>query len=233
MDEERKLDTAWALAWFEHAARMVSARRLELIELDRAIGDGDHGENMDRGFNAAAKEIGKADLATPGDVWTRVAQACMMHIGGTSGPLLAMAFTSVGTALARTPASSVADLAQAITAGSEALARLGKAQVGDKTMYDTWAGAADALQGADPGNSTAAALEAMALGVREAAASTEPMIARRGRASYLGERSIGTVDPGALSSAYILASAYTAYADIDPEVWWQEPRAVLAGEKEN
>lgn len=227
-----QLDTSWARTWFEHAAQIVSAYRAELTDLDRAIGDGDHGENMDRGFSAAAAALRDTSLQTPGDVWALVARAAMMHIGGAAGPLLAMALTSVSSRLAEQPVATIPSLAQAITAGSDALTRLGKVQVGDKTMYDTWVAAAEVLQVSAVDASTAHALKTMALASCKAAANTKRMIARRGRASYLGERSRGTVDPGALSSTYILASAYTAYVNCDPQHWWKELHSVLLSEKE-
>ncbi len=190
---------------------MVAENRMALIELDRAIGDGDHGENMDRGFTAILEKLDAEPPATPGAAFKLAAMTLMSKVGGAAGPLYGTAFlraaTTVGDAVELDPAA----LAAALGAARDGVVARGKAEVGEKTMIDAWtpavdAAAAAAASGAEP----AAVLAAAATAAEAGAVSTDPLIARKGRASYLGERAIGHRDPGAASSALILRAAAQA-----------------------
>lgn len=203
------LDVAWALTWVRRSAEVVTAHREELIELDRQIGDGDHGENMFRGFTAV---VGKLDAlpeppATVGDVLKLVATTLMSTVGGAAGPLY-------GTAYLR--AAKVCDVAELdpaavvglIEAALEGIVARGKATTGEMTMVDAWTPALDAARAAaDSGADGAAVLVAAADAAEAGALATVPMQATKGRASYLGERSIGHQDPGATSTALLLRAA--------------------------
>jgi phosphoenolpyruvate---glycerone phosphotransferase subunit DhaL len=203
------LGADWALDWIERARAVVSANRIELIELDRAIGDGDHGENMDRGFTAVGVKLAGATPSAPGEVLKTVATTLMSTVGGAAGPLYGTAFLR-GSKLAD-GALDAAGLAAVLEAAVEGIQARGKAEPGEKTMVDAWLPAAQAARSAaDGGAGPVEALRAAADAAAAGAEATEPMVARKGRASYLGERSAGHRDPGAQSSALLLAAAAEA-----------------------
>lgn len=208
------LDAAWAQRWLRLSAEVIAENRMALIELDRAIGDGDHGENMDRGFSAILEKLDAEPPATPGAAFKLAAMTLMSKVGGAAGPLYGTAFLRAATAVGDATELDVSTLAAALAAARDGVVARGKAEVGEKTMIDAWtpaveAAAAAAAAGADP----AAALEAAATAAEAGAISTDPLIARKGRASYLGERAIGHRDPGAASSALILRAAVHAAED--------------------
>ncbi|WP_104109871.1 dihydroxyacetone kinase subunit DhaL [Arthrobacter sp. N199823] len=208
------LDAAWAQRWLRLSAAVIAENRMALIELDRAIGDGDHGENMDRGFSAILEKLDAEPPATPGAAFKLAAMTLMSKVGGAAGPLYGTAFLRAATAVGDATELDVSTLAAALAAARDGVVARGKAEVGEKTMIDAWtpaveAAAAAAAAGADP----AAALEAAATAAEAGAISTDPLIARKGRASYLGERAIGHRDPGAASSALILRAAVHAAED--------------------
>jgi dihydroxyacetone kinase-like protein len=205
------LDAAWARRWVAQAANAVAAAKDDLTELDRQIGDGDHGVNMDRGFRAVVAKLAETPAAadeTVGSVLKLVATTLMSTVGGAAGPLY-------GTAFLR--ASRVADRAQLdppavvalLEAALEGITARGHAAPGEKTMVDAWQPAAEAAAAAD-GASTSAVLRAAAQAADAGATATIPLVATKGRASYLGERSAGHEDPGARSSALLLAAAAAA-----------------------
>lgn len=203
------LDTAWAVRWIRAAADAVAEHRAELVALDRAIGDGDHGENLDRGFEAVR---GKLDdvYAAPGAVLKMVAMTLMSKVGGAAGPLYGTAFLRAATTLGDDDASGEA-IAAALTAARDGVVSRGKAQVGDATMVDAWTPAVDAAaQAASRGASPAEVLAAAADAAQTGAESTDALQARKGRASYLGERSVGHRDPGAVSTVLVLRAAAEA-----------------------
>ena len=203
------LGADWALDWIERARAVVSANRIELIELDRAIGDGDHGENMDRGFTAVGAKLAGATPSAPGEVLKTVATTLMSTVGGAAGPLYGTAFLR-GSKLAdgSLDAAGVADVLEAALEGIQAR---GKAEPGEKTMVDAWLPAAQAARSAaESGAGPVEALRAAADAAAAGSDATIPMVARKGRASYLGERSAGHRDPGAQSSALLLAAAAEA-----------------------
>ncbi|GGC93755.1 dihydroxyacetone kinase subunit L [Tersicoccus solisilvae] len=205
------LDTAWAVRWVRAAADAMAEHRRELIDLDRAIGDGDHGENMDRGFSAAREKL-EEEFAGPGAVLKMVAMTLMSKVGGAAGPLYGTAFLRAATSLGDADASAEA-VAAALTAARDGVVSRGKAEVGDATMVDAWTPAVDAAtQAASAGDSPAAVLAAAADAAQTGAESTDELQARKGRASYLGERSVGHRDPGAVSTVLLLRAAADAAA---------------------
>ena len=208
------LDAAWAERWLRLSAAVIAKNRVALIELDRAIGDGDHGENMDRGFSAILEKLDAESPATPGAAFKLAAMTLMSKVGGAAGPLYGTAFLRAGTAVGDATELDAGTLAQALAAARDGVVARGKAEVGEKTMIDAWTPAVDAAtaavaSGADP----VAVLDAAATAAEAGAVSTDPLIAHKGRASYLGERAIGHRDPGAASSALILRAAVHAAQD--------------------
>ena len=209
------LDAAWALRWIELAAADVAEQRDYLVDLDRAIGDGDHGENMDRGFKAALEALGQAEPASVAEVLKTVAKTLMSTVGGAAGPLYGTAFLRASKAAGDGELDGAG--AAAVIAGAlEGIQARGKATTGEKTMVDAWTPALEAARAAaESGSDAAAVFEAAATAAEAGAASTEPMRATKGRASYLGERSIGHLDPGAVSTSLILRAAARAAGEAD------------------
>lgn len=212
------LDAAWALDWTRCTALLIAENRVELTELDRAIGDADHGDNLDRGMRAvvakldAAQEAGNLP-ATPGGVLKVVATTLMATVGGAGGPLLGTAFLKA----ARSSDASVwgtPELVRALEEATSGLEARGHATSGDKTMIDAWRPAAVAAkEAAESEQDENGVLAAAAWAAAKGALDTEPLQARRGRASFLGARSCGHRDPGAQSSALILQAAADAARD--------------------
>ncbi|MEY9949810.1 dihydroxyacetone kinase subunit DhaL [Kitasatospora sp. GAS1066B] len=198
------LDRELALGWLRAAAAAVERRHEELTALDAAIGDGDHGSNLRRGFAAviAALDALPAD-ASPGTVLSKAGSTLISKVGGASGPLYGSALRGVGAALPA-PSADLTELAQALRAGLGAVQKLGGAVVGDKTMVDAFEPAVAALERAAFDGFTLREASALAAEAAEAGArATIPLQARKGRASYLGPRSIGHQDPGATSTALL------------------------------
>nr|WP_311646175.1 dihydroxyacetone kinase subunit DhaL [Schaalia odontolytica] len=204
------LDAAWALRWIELAAAQVAEQRDYLVDLDRAIGDGDHGENMDRGFKAAVEALGQAQPASVAEVLKTVAKTLMSTVGGAAGPLYGTAFLRASKAAGDGELDG-AGVAAVIAGALNGIQARGKATTGEKTMVDAWTPALEAARAAaEAGSDPVAVLEAAATAAEAGAAATEPMRATKGRASYLGERSIGHLDPGAVSTSLILRAAVRA-----------------------
>ena len=204
------LDAAWALRWIELAAAQVAEQRDYLVDLDRAIGDGDHGENMDRGFKAAVEALGQAQPASVAEVFKTVAKTLMSTVGGAAGPLYGTAFLRASKAAGDGELDG-AGVAAVIAGALNGIQARGKATTGEKTMVDAWTPALEAARAAaEAGSDPVAVLEAAATAAEAGAAATEPMRATKGRASYLGERSIGHLDPGAVSTSLILRAAVRA-----------------------
>ncbi|TKR22700.1 dihydroxyacetone kinase subunit L [Cellulomonas hominis] len=205
------LDAGWAVAWVRRTAQVVTEHRDELIELDRQIGDGDHGENLTRGFTAVLAKLDGLD-APPGDVGAvlkLVATTLMSTVGGAAGPLYGTAYLRAAKVTGLPELDSAAVVAM-LEAGLEGIVVRGKATTGEKTMVDAWSPAVEAaVAAADAGASPAAVLAAAAEAARGGAEATIPLVATKGRASYLGERSAGHQDPGATSTALILEAAAT------------------------
>jgi phosphoenolpyruvate---glycerone phosphotransferase subunit DhaL len=187
----------------------MGERRQELVRLDTAIGDGDHGTNMDRGMRKAMEKLDAAEQPDPGAVLKTVAMALVSSVGGAAGPLYGTLFLQMGTALSGQEEVDLAGWAAAWRKGLEGVQARGKAEPGDKTMVDALIPAIEALEGAsDLGEGLRAATQAAEEGMR----ATIPLVARKGRASYLGERSKDHQDPGATSTYYLFKSAEEALA---------------------
>jgi dihydroxyacetone kinase-like protein len=185
-------------------ADVVAEHRVELIQLDRAIGDGDHGENLDRGFRAVVSKLDESTPDTPGAVLKLVATTLISKVGGAAGPLYGTAFLRAATALGDAAELGVAEVTEALRAALGGVVARGKAEVGDKTMVDALDPAVRAAEQAS--GSVAAVLSAAADAADAGAESTVPLVARKGRASYLGERSADHLDPGARSTTLLLRS---------------------------
>ncbi|MCW2575582.1 MAG: dhaL [Modestobacter sp.] len=206
------LHTADLEAWIREFARVVAEHREELTALDSAIGDADHGTNMDRGMTAAVGALEAAPPADPAALLKQVGMTLVSKVGGASGPLYGTFFLRMAGALGPEPADAAA-FARALRAGLEGVVARGKAEPGDKTMLDALVPACDALDEAlASGKPLGAALEAAADAARQGRDATIPLVARKGRASYLGERSAGHQDPGATSTALLLDAAVSALA---------------------
>jgi dihydroxyacetone kinase-like protein len=200
--------------WLAEARDEIDAQSDYLTQLDAAIGDGDHGINMRRGFDAVGKALaGQGDGSPPGRLLIVAGKTLVATVGGASGPLWGSALRRAGRALGDGETFDGKQLTAALEAAIDGVVELGAAAVGDKTMVDALVPAARALHEAlDSGHSLQAAVQAAADAAREGAEATAPMQARKGRASYLGERSIGHQDPGATSAAIIIAALSRAVA---------------------
>ena len=204
------LDAAWARRWIELAAADIAEQRDYLVDLDRAIGDGDHGENMDRGFKAAVEALEQAQPGSVAEVLKMVAKTLMSTVGGAAGPLYGTAFLRASKAAGDGDLDG-AGVAAVIAGALDGIQARGKATTGEKTMVDAWTPALEAARAAaESGSDPAAVLEAAATAAEAGAAATEPLRATKGRASYLGERSIGHLDPGSVSTSLILRAAVRA-----------------------
>ncbi|MDN3024221.1 dihydroxyacetone kinase subunit DhaL [Streptomyces sp. S.PB5] len=190
------LDADFFRRWMTATAASVDREAERLTALDSPIGDADHGSNLQRGFRAVAAVLEKETPDTPGAVLILAGRQLISTVGGASGPLYGTLLRRTGKALGDDAQVSEGQFAEALRAGVDAVMALGGAAPGDKTMIDALVPAVDAL-----GDGFAAARAA----AEEGALATTPLQARKGRASYLGERSIGHQDPGATSSALLIA----------------------------
>jgi dihydroxyacetone kinase-like protein len=207
------LGVDWAVDWLKLTAKAMAEHRTELIELDRAIGDSDHGENMDRGFQAVLQKLDETPPETPGAALKAAAMALMSKVGGAAGPLYGTAYLRAATSLGDSTDIESDALASALAAARDGVVARGKAETGDKTMIDAWTPAVEAARNAaSNGGDVLAVLEAAAEAAEVGAVATDPLVARKGRASYLGERSAGHRDPGAASTALLLRAAAAAAA---------------------
>ncbi|MGQ4510947.1 dihydroxyacetone kinase subunit DhaL [Streptomyces sp. DW26H14] len=198
------LDAAFFIRWLIACAAAVERDAAHLTDLDAAIGDADHGSNLQRGFRAVAEVLTKEVPATPGAVLTLAGRQLISTVGGASGPLYGTLLRRTGKALGDAAGTDRAGLADALGAGVAAVAQLGGAKAGDKTMLDALEPAVEAL---------ATGYAEAARAASEGAEATTPLQARKGRASYLGERSVGHQDPGATSAALLVTTlAETAEA---------------------
>jgi phosphoenolpyruvate---glycerone phosphotransferase subunit DhaL len=195
--------TADLRAWVEAFAALIETHQAELTELDSAIGDADHGANMARGMQAV---LGKMDAAaTPAEWGKAVGMTLVSTVGGASGPLYGTFFLRMGTAAGDAASLDAAGLGSALRAGVEGIVQRGKAEPGDKTMIDALIPALDAWDEAvAAGSDAATAADAAAAAAAVGRDATIPLVARKGRASYLGERSAGHMDPGAASATLLL-----------------------------
>ena len=202
------------VAWVERFADLIDAHEAELTRLDSEIGDADHGANMARGLHAVRAKIDADPPATAGDLGRVVGMTLVSTVGGASGPLYCTFFLRMWMSAGAVTSLDGPALAVALRAGLEGIVARGKPEAGDKTMFDAMAPAVDAFDsalagGADAAAAARAAADAAAAG-RDA---TVPLVARKGRASYLGERSAGHLDPGAASTALLFEALAAALAD--------------------
>lgn len=198
----------------EAYADVVAAQRDYLIELDAAIGDADHGANLDRGMRAVRERLADGAATTPAEVLKLVAATLISKVGGAAGPLYGTAFLRAATALAGKSEVDTEGAAAALAAALGGLVARGRAEPGDKTMVDAWTPAVDAARAAaEAGKPLPAVLAGAADAAEQGMRDTVPLVARKGRASYLGERSAGHQDPGATSSAMLLRVLADCAAD--------------------
>ena len=199
------------LAVVQAMAAAMEENRKHLTKLDSEIGDGDHGNNMHRGFQAALERLEGTELQTPADVLKAVSTALVGKVGGAAGPLYGTAFLRASTSLSGKEDLSSEDVAEAMEAALGGVKQRGKAEEGDKTMIDALAPAvAAAKEAASSGKGVGEVSREAAEAAGEGAEATVPLTARRGRASYLGERAAGHMDPGARSTYLLLDAAARA-----------------------
>ncbi|NLU73560.1 dihydroxyacetone kinase subunit L [Streptomyces sp. HNM0575] len=202
------MDADAVFRWLTTAAASVEREADLLTELDSAIGDADHGSNLQRGFASVVTALGKESPSAPGAVLILAGRQLVSTVGGASGPLYGTLLRRTGKALGDAERVTGSQLAEALRVGVDAVAQLGGAALGDKTMLDALYPGVEALAAGGPHPYGAARTAA-----DEGALATVPMRARKGRASYLGERSVGHKDPGATSSALLFTALAGAVAD--------------------
>lgn len=205
------VDVAGLVRWIRAFAAAVEQQRDHLTQLDSAIGDADHGINMDRGMTAVLAALDGPTASGAAALLKQVGMTLVSSVGGASGPLYGTLFLRMATACGDVAFVDVTGFAKALRAGLEGVVARGKAEAGDKTMFDALAPACDAFDHALAGGAgLAAALRAASAAADAGRDATVPMLARKGRASYLGERSVGHQDPGATSAALLVAAASDA-----------------------
>ncbi|TMD26799.1 MAG: dihydroxyacetone kinase subunit L [Chloroflexi bacterium] len=205
------MDAATITSWMREIDAAVRRERDHLVQLDAAIGDGDHGTNMTRGFEAVVQALDGDPGSPPGKLLILAGRTLVSTVGGASGPLWGSALRSGGRVLGEQPTFEGQELVQVLAAALASVKDLGTAAVGDKTMVDALEPAVDALRTRlTAGASIDDALEAAAVAAETGMRATVPMQARKGRASYLGERSVGHQDPGATSTALMIRALQRA-----------------------
>jgi len=201
------------VAWLARFAELMAENRSYLTELDSAIGDADHGSNMARGMTAVMAKCGSTPSTAVDELFKQTGMTLVTSVGGASGPLYGTFFLRFGSAAGPVAELDAAALAASLRAGLGGIVARGKAELGDKTMFDAMSPAVDAFDteiaaGADLSTALAGSAAAAVAG-RDA---TEPLVARKGRASYLGDRSAGHLDPGATSTAFLFQALAEAVA---------------------
>ena len=205
---QQAVSVASLQAWVRRFAELIAEQRAYLTELDSAIGDADHGINMDRGMRAVCDRLDASDPAGADELFKLIGMTLVSNVGGASGPLYGTLFLQMGSSAAGKPELSDEDWAAALAAGVAGVQRRGKAELGDKTMIDALVPAVQALRSSlADGSAAGEALHRSAEAAREGMIATIPLVARKGRASYLGERSANHQDPGATSSWLLLRTA--------------------------
>jgi dihydroxyacetone kinase-like protein len=204
------VDLALLTGWVREFARVIDEKAQLLTDLDAAIGDADHGINMARGMTAVIAALDESEASDMAALCKQVGMTLVKSVGGASGPLYGTFFLRMASAIGSADSVEAADFAKALRAGVEGVVQRGRAEAGDKTMFDALAPALDAALGSGAG--LAAALADATVAAEKGRDATESMVARKGRASYLGQRSVGHQDPGATSAAMLIAAAATAFA---------------------
>nr|WP_236571147.1 dihydroxyacetone kinase subunit DhaL [Microbacterium hydrocarbonoxydans] len=208
------LDNAALLDWIRRFRDVIAEKREWLTELDSAIGDADHGANMARGMDAVVAKLDSGVPDTVDELLKAVGMTLVSSVGGASGPLYGTLFLRMGMAAGPVTELDGAGLGVSLRAGLDGIVARGKAEAGDKTMFDAMAPAVDAFDAAlAAGGDLSAATEAAAEAAARGRDATEPLVARKGRASYLGERSAGHLDPGAASTTLLFESLAQATAE--------------------
>ena len=214
VSDGRELGPLFVRRWIGRVAEGVRDQRDYLTQLDAAIGDADHGVNMDRGLVAATAKLNEGRDEVPGQLLETVGSTLVLSVGGAAGPLYGSAFRQMGRAFGDTATFDAEELLAGLRAALEEIQRLGAATIGDKTIVDAFSPALDAfargLRSGEAAEEAGARAHAAAV---EGMGSTIPMQARKGRASYLGARSIGHQDPGATSTAIVFAALHGALSD--------------------
>ena len=214
MITEKALDAATITTWMTEIESSVRAERDHLVQLDAAIGDGDHGTNMARGFEAVVQALAADTGSPPGRLLIVAGRTLVSTVGGASGPLWGSALRAGGRVLGDQPTFEANQLADVLAAALASVKDLGTASRGDKTMVDALEPAIEALRARlAAGDSADAALDAAVEAAEAGMRATIPLQARKGRASYLGERSVGHQDPGATSTALIVRALQRAVAN--------------------
>ncbi|PLR80687.1 dihydroxyacetone kinase subunit L [Bacillus canaveralius] len=196
-----------AKQWLTQLSEVYQQQKEYLTELDQAIGDGDHGINMARGFKEAAQKIGNTSYADLGSLFKDTGMTLLAKVGGASGPLYGTAFLKAAGALNDKQEITIADLTAALSASVEGLKQRGKASLREKTMIDVWEPAVDYLQE----HQDKINWDDFILFTQEKMEGTKDMEAKKGRATYLGARSVGHIDPGAASSHYLFSELAKAF----------------------
>lgn len=202
------------LKWVRNFAQVIEDNHEMLTDLDREIGDADHGANMRRGFKAVLEKLPTVEDKDIGAILKNVGMTLLSKVGGAAGPLYSTMFMKAGTSIGAKTEMDLNDWAKALEAGTIGIANLGKAQPNDKTMLDALYPALNALNSAmGNGATTGEALKKSANAAHDGMLATIPLVAHKGRASYLGERSVGHQDPGATSTYLLIKSAAETWAD--------------------
>lgn len=202
------------LNWIKSYAQAIEENCEMLTNLDREIGDADHGANMRRGFRAVLEKLPSVEDKDIGTILKNVGMTLLSKVGGAAGPLYSTMFTKAGMTIGAKMEMDLTDWAQALEAGTTGIAKLGKALPNDKTMLDALYPALNALNAAmGNGASVGEALQKSADAAHEGMLATIPLVARKGRASYLGERSAGHQDPGATSTYLLIKTAAETWKD--------------------
>jgi phosphoenolpyruvate---glycerone phosphotransferase subunit DhaL len=210
---EPAVDLDLLTRWVCEFARVIGENAGYLTDLDAAIGDADHGINMERGMTAVVAALDESAPADMTALCKQVGMTLVKSVGGASGPLYGTFFLRMAAALGSGGSVDAAGFAKALRAGVEGVVQRGRAEAGDKTMFDALAPALDALDAVlASGSGLDAALTEATVAAESGRDATESMVARKGRASYLGQRSVGHIDPGATSAAMLIAAAATAVA---------------------
>jgi dihydroxyacetone kinase-like protein len=205
------------VGWLGRFRDLVTEERAYLTDLDSAIGDADHGANMTRGMTAVMEKIGAEPAVAVDELFKTVGMTLVTSVGGASGPLYGTFFLRFGTTAGAVQALDGAALAAALRAALGGIVARGKAEAGDKTMFDAMSPAIDALDAAlADGAGIQDAAAAASVAAQAGRDATEPLVARKGRASYLGERSIGHLDPGATSAAMLFEALADAVFEARP-----------------
>jgi dihydroxyacetone kinase-like protein len=212
-DGDPHLGRAFVVRWVEAAASAIRQQRDHLTQLDAAIGDADHGINMDRGFTAGLARVCESDAPAPGRLLQLLGETLILSVGGAAGPLYGSCLREAGRSLGDDVSFDAEALLVALRAGLDEVVRLGAAAEGEKTMVDSYRPALAAFERGLRAGRGLGALAAAREAAEEGMRATIPMQARKGRASYLGERSVGHQDPGATSTALILAALERTVAE--------------------